>query len=315
MKSNFANTLIVIPVFEDKTSCIELLRDLFRRFGGDIFVIVVDDGSVAAPLKVDDISSVGGQGVVLTLWRNVGHQSAIAAGLAYASTRMLEHQNVVVMDSDGEDCPGTVENLIENLQDDVDAVVAIRGSRNVSLNFRIFYFFYKFIFRVMTGQRINFGNFMALKSNAVQRLIYMRELGTHIAGSLLRSRLRIGSCRIDRGQRYSGKSKMNFFTLVLHGFKGLIVFAEDVLVRTGVFSLLVSSLSIVGIIGVITLKAFGFATPGWFSVALGILVLILLQTGALALITLLMTGVSRSKYSFNPSQYTDLIKNETYTLN
>jgi polyisoprenyl-phosphate glycosyltransferase len=38
----------------------------------------------------------------------------------------------------------------------------------------------------------------------------------------------------------------------------------------------------------------GFSTPGWFSVALGLLMLMLLQTGALALMTLMLTGVVRS---------------------
>jgi hypothetical protein len=40
-------------------------------------------------------------------------------------------------------------------------------------------------------------------------------------------------------------------------------------------------------------KLIGFATPGWFSVALGILFLVFLQTGALTLMTLMLTGVVR----------------------
>jgi polyisoprenyl-phosphate glycosyltransferase len=51
---------------------------------------------------------------------------------------------------------------------------------------------------------------------------------------------------------------------------------------------------VVGIAGVIGLKLMGFSTPGWFSVALGLLMLMLLQTGALALMTLMLTGVVRS---------------------
>jgi hypothetical protein len=44
----------------------------------------------------------------------------------------------------------------------------------------------------------------------------------------------------------------------------------------------------------IFLKLAGFATPGWFSVAMGILFLTFLQTGALTLMTLMLTGVVRS---------------------
>jgi hypothetical protein len=43
----------------------------------------------------------------------------------------------------------------------------------------------------------------------------------------------------------------------------------------------------------IGLKLFSYSTPGWFSVALGILLLVFLQTGALTLMTLMLTGVVR----------------------
>jgi hypothetical protein len=38
----------------------------------------------------------------------------------------------------------------------------------------------------------------------------------------------------------------------------------------------------------------GYATPGWFSVALGLLLLVFLQTGAITLMTLMLTGITRS---------------------
>ena len=306
-------TLVVMPVFEDKIACERLLRELFLQFDNQVFVVLVDDGSTLNPMGVDDIQDTGGNGVVLSLRRNVGHQTAIAAGLSYVATRMSDSQKVVIMDSDGEDLPETIPILMDKLVENVDAVVAVRGSRKVSLNFKIFYGFYKLIFKLMTGRKISFGNFMVLTRSAIQRLVSMRELGVHLAGSLISSKLRVEKCRIDRGQRYFGKSKMNFFSLALHGFKALMIFAEDVLVRTGVFCAVLSVVSVAGIICAIVLKAVGFATPGWFSVALGILVLILLQTGVLALITLLMTGLLRSNTVTGPGYYADLIRTESPT--
>ena len=66
---------------------------------------------------------------------------------------------------------------------------------------------------------------------------------------------------------------MNFVGLALHGFKALMVFAEDVLVRVGIACALIAGLSVVGVLAAVLLKVMGFSTPGWFSVALGILVL------------------------------------------
>ena len=67
---------------------------------------------------------------------------------------------------------------------------------------------------------------------------------------------------------------MNFVGFALHGFKALMVFAEDVLVRVGIVCALITLLSVVATAAAVVLKVIGFSTPGWFSVALGILLLL-----------------------------------------
>ena len=101
---------------------------------------------------------------------------------------------------------------------------------------------------------------------------------------------------------------MNFVGLVLHGFKGLMVFAEDVLVRVGIASALIAGFCLFGGGAAVVLKALGYATPGWFSVAFGILLLMFLQTGALALMTLMLTGVMRSGSVTTPLVYHDFVE-------
>ena len=51
----------------------------------------------------------------------------------------------------------------------------------------------------MTGRTINFGNFMALKPEAVKRLVAMQELSIHVPGAVLASKLRTGFCPVERG--------------------------------------------------------------------------------------------------------------------
>jgi hypothetical protein len=212
------------------------------------------------------------------------------------------------MDSDGEDVPATIPQLLAALQDDAcDVVVAQRKSRVETLRFKAFYAIYKQLFSLMTGRAISFGNFMALKPEAVKRLVAMQELSIHVAAAVLASKLRAGICALDRGSRYAGQSKMNFVGLALHGFKALMVFAEDVLVRVGIVSVLIAALSVAGAFTAIVLKLLGFSTPGWFSVALGILVLMFMQTGALALMTLMLTGVVRGGTVTSAIAYHDFI--------
>lgn len=286
--------IVVTPVYEDAEASSRLFRELAAEFGSGVFIVAVDDGSVRQPVQVDSLRAAGVEGVVLRLRRNVGHQRAIAIGLGYAAEHMRPEQRVVVMDSDGEDLPSSIATLLGALQSpDADVVVARRKSRVETFRFKAFYALYKRLFGLMTGRSIGFGNFMALKFHAVRRLVAMHELSIHVAAAVLASRLRTASCALDRGPRYAGQSKMNFVGLALHGFKALMVFAEDVLVRVGIACSLIAALSLVGIATAIGLKLAGYSTPGWFSIALGILVLMFLQTGALALMTLMLTGVVR----------------------
>lgn len=286
--------VVVTPIFEDADASRCLFHELADVFRGEVFVVAVDDGSVCQPVDVSGISAAGLDGLVIRLKRNVGHQRAIAVGLSYVATKLSYANRIVVMDSDGEDVPLSIMELLRPLEAmDVDVAVARRRSRVETLRFRLFYIVYKWLFRLLTGRKINFGNFIALKSASLKRIVAMQELGIHVAGCVLLSKLRIAVRPIDRGSRYAGRSTMNFVGLVLHGFKGLMVFAEDVLVRVGIACALVAALSLLGVAVAIFLKVFGYATPGWFSIALGILLLVFLQTGALTLVILMLTGVVR----------------------
>ncbi|VTU17334.1 putative glycosyltransferase YkoT [Variovorax sp. PBL-H6] len=305
--------VVITPVFEDSEASTHLFHELFDAFGGQVHVVAVDDGSVRQPVDIAQMEAIGLGGTVIRLRRNVGHQRAIAVGLGYVAEHLAEAQRVVVMDSDGEDLPASIPELLQTLdRDEIDVVVAERRTRVETLRFKLFYTVYRRLFKLLTGRSISFGNFMGLKPHAVKRLAAMQELWTHVASCVLGSRLRIAICALDRGPRYAGQSKMNFVGLTLHGFRGIMVFAEDVLVRVGIAAALLGALTLLGGIASVVLKVSGYATPGWFSVALGILLLVFLQTGTLALMSLMLTGVSRSGASLQAA-YTDFVDTVTHT--
>jgi glycosyltransferase involved in cell wall biosynthesis len=290
-----ARFAVVMPVYEDQEASTRLFKELFAEYGDRAYVVAVDDGSISQPVHIEAIESIGLKGVVIRLKRNVGHQRAIAIGINYVADHMPDMPCTIVMDSDGEDTPQSIRQLVAPMQSPkVDVVVAQRKSRVETLRFKAFYLVYKTLFQLLTGRRISFGNFMALKPAALKRLASMQELWMHVAGCVLTSKLRITTESIDRGPRYAGKSKMNFVGLALHGFRALMVFAEDVLVRVGIICAFVAVIAVLASIIAIGLKLAGFATPGWFSITLGILLLVFLQTGALTLMTLMLTGVVRA---------------------
>ncbi len=308
MSTDQPQVVIVTPVYEDVEASTKLFAELARETRGRAFVVAVDDGSVRQPLGPGGLESAGLPGVVLKLKRNVGHQRAIAIGLSYVNEQLPYACPTVVMDSDGEDLPSCIPVLLRDLDRcEIDVVVAERKNRVETFRFKVFYVLYKRLFRWMTGRAIGFGNFMALKPAAVDRLAAMQETSIHVAASVLASKLRVAAHSLDRGPRYAGTSKMNFVGLALHGFKALMVFAEDVLVRAGIACALIAGLSVVAAATAVILKVVGFATPGWFSVALGILLLVFLQTGALALMTLMLTGVVRSGTVTTALGYRDFV--------
>ncbi len=299
--------VIVTPVFEDVEAASRLFVELRETLGNEVVVVAVDDGSTHEPLGTEPIRDAGLDGVVVRLIRNIGHQRAIAVGLGYASEHYPDLP-CVVMDSDGEDVPASVPLLIDELErSGVDAVVAQRRNRSESWKFQLFYAVYKRIFGALTGRNISFGNFMILKPAAVRRICAMPETWIHLAASVLVSRLRVLRLPIDRGSRYVGSSKMNFTGLALHGFRAITVFAEDVMVRLGAFCAFVGAMSIVGIIASIALKVAGMTSPGWFSVALALLTIMLIQTGALALISLFVTGRSNNLLAVQYSRMIDVV--------
>ncbi|MDA0791218.1 MAG: glycosyltransferase [Proteobacteria bacterium] len=299
---------IGMPGFEARTASTILLEKLKARYADGLTCVIVDDGSVREPVVPDVLSSREIKGSVIYLKRNVGHQSAIAIGLCYAEEHESDSDYIVVMDSDGEDDPETIDILLTALEgDELDVAVAERKSRVETLRFKIFYEIYRQVFILLTGRRISFGNFMAMTPAGLRRLAAMQEIYTHIAGSVITSRLRVTACPIARGPRLAGQSRMNFVSLALHGFRAVMLFAEDVLVRVGVACALVAVLSVIAGVIAVGLKLFGYATPGWFSVAIGILMLVFLQTGAVTLMTLLLTGVVKGGNA-NRVRYLDFVQ-------
>src|SRR5438128_7322123 len=106
---------IVIPVYNDW----EPLQIVIERLDAELAasalrasLLLVDDASTVMPhdLVRGSLQSID-EVRLLTLRRNVGHQRAIAVGLAYVHEH-IACDAVVVMDADGEDDPADVPRLV-----------------------------------------------------------------------------------------------------------------------------------------------------------------------------------------------------------
>jgi hypothetical protein len=132
---------------------------------------------------------------------------------------------VIIMDSDGEDDPTAILEIIKITNFDI--VFVERGRRKENLYFRIGYFFYKLLFYIVTGNKISFGNYSAI-SPKVLHAVYNQQY-FHFAGFLAKQRFSINKIKYDRKNRIDGKSKMNYRNLVFHGLYSLVEYSEEIL--------------------------------------------------------------------------------------
>jgi polyisoprenyl-phosphate glycosyltransferase len=216
----------------------------------------------------------------------LGHQRAIAVGLVEVCSRQ-GLDAVLVMDSDGEDRPADIPRMLEEAGRRPGHIIcASRKRRPGLLIFRIWYECYKIAFRLLTGTRIDFGNFCLIPGGKLEALVSNASIWNNLAATLTRSRIPLAGLPSDRGTRYAGKSKMNFLSLVMHGLGAMAVYSDIVMVRLMIGALALSSITLLGILGVIAIRLLtSLAIPGWASNLAGLLTVILLQAAVLCTIS------------------------------
>jgi hypothetical protein len=136
---------------------------------------------------------------------------------------------------------------------------------------RVFYALFKRLFILLTGRRIDFGNFLLIPWPMVTRLAHMPETWNHLAAAVLRSRLRVVSVPTERGRRCAGSSSMGLVSLLAHGLSAIAVFSDIVFVRLLVLASTVSALALTLGTGAAAVRiATDLAIPGWASNVVGI---------------------------------------------
>jgi glycosyltransferase involved in cell wall biosynthesis len=300
--------VILCPMYNDAESLNMLLAELHETLGHlsdhQFTIVVVNDGSTE-PFHLQPRDAFRVQ--VLHLHRNIGHQKALAVGLSYIRDH-IPCEKILVMDSDGEDRPSDALELLYTSDRNPNQVVfASRSSRQNSAQFKFFYSLYKLSFRILTGRKITFGNFMIIPKSALDKLVYYSEIWSHLAGGILKSRLPFKAVHTHRGKRYAGESKMNFTRLLIHGLGAIAVFMEVIASRLLVFSFCLIGFSLLVILVLLGIKTFtDWAVPGWTSTVISSMLVVLLQSFLLSLFTLFLYFSSESQRKFVPAHhYTD----------
>ena len=227
--------IILIPVFNDWDSLEKLLGEIDETVKNikNIFIeclIVNDASSIISPqlIKPKNIKKIN----ILDMKENRGHARCNAFGIRYVNENE-DFDNLILMDSDGEDRPIELKLLIEKIIKNPNiSVVAKRIKRSEGPFFRFLYSLHKIITFVFTGQKINFGNYSCLTKSDVSKLSKKASLWSSYSGTFKKNIKDFNEINSIRGKRYFGPSKMSLYNLIIHSFSIIAVFKLQVLIRS-----------------------------------------------------------------------------------
>ncbi len=257
---------VVIPCYNEQ----EVLPELFQRmnkaaesWGLDWEVICVDDGSndKTWDLLVEQHSR-DSRWNAISFSRNFGHQTAVSAGLFYASG-----DAVIVLDADLQDPPEELHRFIRKWQEGYDVVYAVRQHRKEGILKKISYWtFYRVLSKMIDFELpLDSGDFCIMDRKIVDILNSMPERNRFVRGLRAWSGYKQTGLIYERQARAAGEAKYDLKKLRRLAMDGIVSFSTVPLTVASHLGLLISALSFLGIIVFVLQRIF----PSFFE-AMGV---------------------------------------------
>lgn len=187
----------------------------------DIHIYLIDDGSTDGTFNKDFLSFKKHQVRVVKLKKNSGHQSALFAGLQVAKS----HDYIVVLDSDLQDPPKYILEIIDLLDDGLDLVMTQRINRFDPIVKKVFAFLYYRYLKIIFQKNIvlDSGDFWGVTKQVAQEILQHKyRQNIYFRGLLPNLRQNFGLVKITRNQRLLGRSKYGLFSMLKLGYSGII---------------------------------------------------------------------------------------------
>lgn len=207
---------------------------------------------------------------LVQLSRNFGHQMAITAGLDHASG-----DAAIVMDTDLQDPPALIPELIAEWEKGSDVVYATRRSRGDGLFKRVTARAFYRLLDALSDVKIprDTGDFRLLDGRVVKELRAFREHARFMRG--LSSYVGFRQTRVffDRADRQSGETKYPLGKMIKLSMDALVGFSTVPLQFIGNFGFAVSCLSFIGILYALVVRVFfpASAVSGWAFIIIAVL--------------------------------------------
>ena len=279
---------IVGPVYNEEALleefCLRMI-EVLDSAGETFELVLVNDGSRdRSSLILRRMYERDPRVKVLNFSRNFGLQAALTAGLDYAGG-----QAIVVMDTDLQDPPEVVPQLIAKWREGFQLVYAQRAERAGETCFKKFSAsaFYRLIDKITNIQiPVDTGEFRLMDRKVVDAIKQMREYNRFMRGLSVWVGYKQTGITYERDARKAGETKFSLGKMVRLALDGITSFSYLPLQLATYFGFFVALLSLVFLVAVFLLRIF---IPDFFYGQATTLVMVLFL-GSVQLIFLGMIG-------------------------
>ncbi len=260
---------IVTPFFNEESSVEFYFKNLEETLSKitdiNFEIIAVEDGSSDKTYEIlTKIAAQKNNLKIIKLSRNFGKEVALTAGLDNANG-----DAVIPMDCDLQDSPNVIPKMIKKWQEGYKIVLAQRTNRKDPFLKKITAtFFYQLASKVMDkGLPKNVGDFRLLDKVVVQEIRKMREKNRFMRGIFSWVGYETAIVKFERGQRFGGKTKYNYASLIKYALDGIFSFSTFPIRVITYFGLLIAMSSFLyGAVIICAKIFFDKGIPGYSSI-------------------------------------------------
>ncbi len=250
---------VVAPVFNEE----EILPEFYRRMraaldrtGEAWELVLINDGSRdRSPAIMRELHAADPRVKVVSFARNFGHQIAITAGMDYAAG-----DAVVIIDSDLQDPPETILDLLAKWREGYEVIYAVRSERQGETWFKEFTakVFYRLIYSITDIKMpLDTGDFRLMDRKVVDALKTMREKHRFMRGLSVWVGFRQTGVNYVRAERFAGETKYPLKKMLRFALDGITSFSYLPLQLATYVGFAAAGISVLGIIVAIILRLLG----------------------------------------------------------
>jgi len=241
---------VVAPVFNEE-ACLphfyQRVTAVMEELGEPYELVLVNDGSRDGSYRVlRRLHDQDARVRVVDLSRNFGHQIALSAGLDHA-----RGEAVIVIDSDLQDPPEVIPEMVARWKAGAEVVYAQRRMRSGETRFKLLTasVFYRLMTR-LTAVSIphDTGDFRLLDRRVVDALVAMREHHRFMRGLSAWVGFRQEAVQYDRHERFAGTTKYPFRKMLRFSIDAITSFSHVPLQLATSFGFMLAGISLVGIV-------------------------------------------------------------------